>query len=985
MPSKAEYLIEEIKRTSELPKKVQLLTLLAKQIEPSDNAGLQFIFQVANYNLIPGLAPYGKKVVGFISEKYPGINFGRTKVAIEHEADYKSLNDEDFRERLRVLEHFECDYITEVVPLLIERLKKEDHPWVVSKLTKVTGILGAAYDNEEVIDALLPFLHHEDDRIRANTVEGIGGLESPRKIPILLKMLCNDESERARQMAAVAISFDDVNKAFGLLRVMLDSDDETEWDKALAALKYFDLIEAKEMLEEYKAVTEERKKAKVEQEQLLHSDEEFITVEQEPELADEVLADFAQDLQNLISTEQAETEDPLTTLTLDETPLTLSSESPVTTDRVFLPEESATGAKSTEKPAPKQEVPVITSPPINEDNVRNILQSFTGEMKIMLGDFSSGLKTEIKAMVETAMSSRLAETIATIMENIQENLHKTLKETINSTVHSTVNETLKSTIHSSVQESMQENLIPALQKINSHTTQRPAIQSPFAENIDQNNHRNKTEKIEPEEESFTENPDAEAHRILFAPSENSPKSRRKYPIFAFFTVVTAGFVIWYFATPGQKTKTDPQTEIITVLKPESTTGTEYTDIKGSETTKGTEVKPESNIKDKPESNTEAKPESETEQNRTAAETGRTVEKAENPVTKIVKDTEQAESSAIIKTPEPVKMTATAKNDSPEITSPYNINTTTTESQNLKTTPTDSLPLPVATDGHNCINIKEKERYCGFFANGLFHGEGIYTWPDGQRYEGSYVEGERQGQGIMNYANRDVYSGEWLNGLFHGRGKLIFGEGGYYEGEFKSGNFHGQGLRVHADGMTHDGNWINGAANGEGLRTWPSTALCQGTWQEGSLNGKGRCEWPDNSAYEGEFQQGHPSGEGVMHYTNGNRYEGQFRNGLPHGKGVFYGSDQTVYKGEWENGRKHGRGVLIFADGERYDGEWLNDQENGQGVYSWNSGDRYMGEWKNGKRHGLGTFISSDEQKLAGLWRENLFIGREVHNFFLKDL
>jgi hypothetical protein len=45
----------------------------------------------------------------------------------------------------------------------------------------------------------------------------------------------------------------------------------------------------------------------------------------------------------------------------------------------------------------------------------------------------------------------------------------------------------------------------------------------------------------------------------------------------------------------------------------------------------------------------------------------------------------------------------------------------------------------------------------------------------------------------------------------------------------------------------------------------------------------------------------------------------------------------------------------------------------------------MGEWKNGKRHGLGTFISSDEQKLAGLWRENLFIGREVHNFFLKDL
>ena len=67
---------------------------------------------------------------------------------------------------------------------------------MISKLTKTTGLLGASHDNEQTFDVLLGYLNHEDDRIRANTIEGIGGLQTSRKLPILLDTMLKDSSER---------------------------------------------------------------------------------------------------------------------------------------------------------------------------------------------------------------------------------------------------------------------------------------------------------------------------------------------------------------------------------------------------------------------------------------------------------------------------------------------------------------------------------------------------------------------------------------------------------------------------------------------------------------------------------------------------------------------------------------------------------------------------------------------------------------------
>ena len=97
-------------------------------------------------------------------------------------------------------------------------------------------------------------------------------------------------------------------------------------------------------------------------------------------------------------------------------------------------------------------------------------------------------------------------------------------------------------------------------------------------------------------------------------------------------------------------------------------------------------------------------------------------------------------------------------------------------------------------------------YVGQWKNGKPHGQGKYTYENGDVYEGEWNYGVRNGQGKMSYNNGNVYEGEWKNGVRNGQGKMSYNSGNVYEGEWKNGVKDGQGKQGLWEGKWKDGEW-----------------------------------------------------------------------------------------------------------------------------------------------------------------------------------
>jgi len=127
-------------------------------------------------------------------------------------------------------------------------------------------------------------------------------------------------------------------------------------------------------------------------------------------------------------------------------------------------------------------------------------------------------------------------------------------------------------------------------------------------------------------------------------------------------------------------------------------------------------------------------------------------------------------------------------------------------------------------GSSYINVQEYRResyengdfYAGYFLNGLYNGEGVYTWANGDRYEGQF-----------------------LNGQINGMGRLTFyGNGQYWEGSFVQGMIDtGTGIFYYGSmGDKFDGNWINGQPNGAGVLLHPNGTTEKVIFQNGQMIG-----------------------------------------------------------------------------------------------------------------------------------------------------
>jgi hypothetical protein len=93
--------------------------------------------------------------------------------------------------------------------ILLDHLRDTDDPVQISFLTKH---LGQTFSDDEMLACLVPFLKHEDDRIVANTIEGIEPIPSPAAVAVLAQML-EHRSQRVRANAAQALARHDADLA----------------------------------------------------------------------------------------------------------------------------------------------------------------------------------------------------------------------------------------------------------------------------------------------------------------------------------------------------------------------------------------------------------------------------------------------------------------------------------------------------------------------------------------------------------------------------------------------------------------------------------------------------------------------------------------------------------------------------------------------------------------------------------------------------
>ena len=88
---------------------------------------------------------------------------------------------------------------------------------------------------------------------------------------------------------------------------------------------------------------------------------------------------------------------------------------------------------------------------------------------------------------------------------------------------------------------------------------------------------------------------------------------------------------------------------------------------------------------------------------------------------------------------------------------------------------------------------------GDFKNAMRHGQGSFTWANGDVYEGEWKEDVCDGKGVLITANGDKYEGEFSMGVKEGQGRKVWTNGDVYEGSWRGGQQDGHGTFLMGDG------------------------------------------------------------------------------------------------------------------------------------------------------------------------------------------
>lgn len=193
-------------------------------------------------------------------------------------------------------------------------------------------------------------------------------------------------------------------------------------------------------------------------------------------------------------------------------------------------------------------------------------------------------------------------------------------------------------------------------------------------------------------------------------------------------------------------------------------------------------------------------------------------------------------------------------------------------------------------------------YSGQALDGVPHGSGTWTHPDGIEYDGEWQNGKASGFGLMTWPNGDRYEGQWRDDMFNGTGTYHIHNGSLYDGEWFNDLRHGNGAIIFHDGDAYTGEWRADLMNGQGIFTWHDGRKYDGEFKDNMRDGEGSMGWPDGTRYEGQWKGDLMDGNGTLYLPDGERYEGEFKSDLFHGQGTFYFSDGSHAAGKWSEGQ-----------------------------------------------------------------------------------
>ena len=265
-------------------------------------------------------------------------------------------------------------------------------------------------------------------------------------------------------------------------------------------------------------------------------------------------------------------------------------------------------------------------------------------------------------------------------------------------------------------------------------------------------------------------------------------------------------------------------------------------------------------------------------------------------------------------------------------------------------------------------------YRGEWRDGQRHGQGVFTWLNGDKFVGEYKNDRRNGQGSRTTKNSN-YVGEWKDDVYHGQGTLTLLSGNVYQGIFNNGRAPSQAL-IGSSPLNNQPNYSNQGTN------LPKCPESSGTYGSSWDNCFGEVTYASGDVYAGFFKNGKRNGQGTYIFKiSGNKYEGGYVDNLRQGKGVFTLSNGDKYVGDFKDGKADGLGVMTFAaTGNKYEGEFKDLKRSGQGVFTFSDGKVALGEWLDGKLHGQSIEYKSDKTIYrAGIYEDGKFIRAENIN------
>jgi hypothetical protein len=102
-------------------------------------------------------------------------------------------------------------------------------------------------------------------------------------------------------------------------------------------------------------------------------------------------------------------------------------------------------------------------------------------------------------------------------------------------------------------------------------------------------------------------------------------------------------------------------------------------------------------------------------------------------------------------------------------------------------------------------------YEGLWHNDKKHGEGdnLLEMKNGDVYSGGFKDDKFNGFGLLKMKSpANSYIGFWAKGLMHGQGEYTFEDGTLYTGSFENNKIQGEGKAVYPNGIVEEGVYID---------------------------------------------------------------------------------------------------------------------------------------------------------------------------------